>query len=184
MRRLFYALITVFLFAFSQLDFADQRDFRLDGLFQRLLTTKVPREGKQITDKIWEIWRISDDKVVDKFMHQGIVALAYGNFRVALDSFNYVTRIAPDYAEAWNKRATVYYLIGEYERSVADIRQTLKLEPRHFGALAGLGLIYEKTNRYKAAIKAFQDALKINPHLTDAIQNIELISKRLHGNAI
>lgn len=184
MKRPCYILISVILFAFSQLGFADQRDPRLDDLFQKLHDTKTPHEGEHITNMIWEIWRITDNKIVDQYMHQGVVAMGYGNYRVALDSFSYVTRIAPSYAEAWNKRATLFYIVGEFQRSVADVKQTLTLEPRHFGALSGLGMIYEKTNRYEEAIKAFRDALKVNPHLTEAQHNIEVISKRLHGNAI
>ena len=184
MKRLFYSLFAVILFAFCHLASADQRDPRLDELFDQLQATNAPGEGKHITNTIWEIWRITDNKIVDQYMHQGVVAMGYGNYRVALDSFNYVTRIAPGYAEGWNKRATLFYIVGEFQRSAADVKQTLSLEPRHFGALSGLGMIYEKTNRYEAAIKAFRNALKVNPHLTQAQQNIDEISKRLHGNAI
>ena len=110
--------------------------------------------------------------------------MEYGKYRIALESFNYVIQIAPNYAEGWNKRATLLYILGDYDRSAADVKETLALEPRHFGALSGLGMIYERTNRYEAAIKAFRDALKVNPHLVQARHNIDIISKRLHGDAI
>ena len=90
--------------------------------------------------------------------------------------------LEPDFAEAWNKRATVHYLMGDYVASVHDIQQTLALERRHFGALSGLGMIYEAIGRPSAALRSFEAALAINPHLDATRQRIEELRRELEGS--
>ena len=104
--------------------------------------------------------------------------------RSASDDFSTVVAWAPDFAEAWRKRATVHFLMGDYPASIADLRRTLALEPRHFGALAGLGLIYLKLDEERAALKALEKALEINPHLPGTRQKVRELRDKLDGKMI
>jgi tetratricopeptide (TPR) repeat protein len=93
-------------------------------------------------------------------------------------------RLDPNFAEGWNKRATVYYMMGDFDASVADIQKTLTLEPRHFGALSGLGLIYDALDKPAAAVKVWQKALEINPHMQSIRHRIEEIQAEEKGKGI
>jgi tetratricopeptide (TPR) repeat protein len=157
---------------------ADQTDQRLDTLFGLLHETENPRAGEQITRQIWIIWREVNSENADTLMDKGIRDMSLQRYDQALTTFNKVVEIAPTYAEGWNKRATLLFLMGEYGGSVADIKRTLALEPRHFGAWSGLGLIYTNLDNNAAALQAFEQALEINPHLPGARHNIESIKKR------
>ncbi len=101
-----------------------------------------------------------------------------GNLPGALQLFDAVTAERPDFAEGWNKRATVLYMMGALDASAKDVDKVLELEPRHFGALSGLGLINASKDKDDAAIEAFQRALEINPHMPGAKQNIDMLKKR------
>ncbi|MFQ5759885.1 MAG: tetratricopeptide repeat protein [Acidiferrobacterales bacterium] len=157
---------------------ADQTDKRLDTLFGLLHETENPRAGEQITRQIWIIWREVNSEDANTLMDKGIRDMSSQRYGQALIAFNQVVEIAPTYAEGWNKRATLLFLMGEYVGSVADVKRTLALEPRHFGAWSGLGLIYTHLDNDAAALRAFEQALEINPHLPGARHNIESIKKR------
>lgn len=162
---------------------ADQDDPDLDALFERLDTVDEPAEGERVTDRIWDLWRKIDEPDLAAAMEQGIVAMRSGRRADAERRFSAVIEAAPGYAEAWNKRATVRYMRGRYTAAAADIRRTLALEPRHFGALAGLGLVYMELERYRAAIESFERALEINPWLDGTRRNIAIARERLQtGN--
>src|SRR3546814_18294378 len=108
----------------------------------RLLEAPVPGEAQQIEGEIWHIWMQSDDGAINGLMRDGVAALSRRDYSHALAKFDQMVVIAPGFAEGWNKRATVHYLLGNYGESLADIAETLALEPRHFGALSGRGLVY------------------------------------------
>jgi tetratricopeptide (TPR) repeat protein len=160
---------------------ADQRDARLGPLFARLQTTSSATEAAGIERRIWEIWGESDDPEAGQLMREGTVAMAEGQYRAALDRFDRLVEEVPDFAEGWNKRATVYYLMGNYPASVLDIERTLQLEPRHFGALSGLGLIYDAIDDPAAALRSFEAALAINPHLETVKERIGELRRQLGG---
>lgn len=159
----------------------DQLDRRLDGLFDQLQTTSSEAEAAAAQQQIWQIWVESDDVQVNRLMSAGIRALAAQQFAVALETFDRMVEQAPDFAEGWNKRATVHYLMGDYRASVLDIERTLELEPRHFGALSGLGLIYDAIEQPAAALRSFEAAVAINPHLDGTRQRIDTLRKQLRG---
>jgi tetratricopeptide (TPR) repeat protein len=115
-------------------------------------------------------------------MRRGMTAMAGGDHEEALRSFDRMVAKAPDFAEAWNKRATVLFLMGRYEDSVLDIQRTLQLEPRHFGALSGLGLIYDAVEEPAAAIRSLEAALEINPHLHGTREHIATLQEKLQGD--
>lgn len=163
---------------------ADQRDSRLDGLFDQLKSVESFSDAKSVEFSIWNIWVQSGDNAIDLLMRDGVDSMNRRDYRRALRSFDQIVIIAPEFAEGWNKRATLFYLMGEFQRSLADIEKTLALEPRHFGALAGRGLIYVELEDDAKALKAFEDALVINPFLPAARQNAEVLRKRLKDRAI
>lgn len=160
---------------------ADQLDPRLDALFQRLKATADPAEGTAIGARIWRIWTRAEEAEESRLMGLGLAAMARGAHDEALGYFDRLVGRSPDFAEAWNKRATLHYLVGDYEASVADIIRTLELEPRHFGALSGLGLIYLALDEPAAALKSFEAALAINPHLEGVRERIEELRRRVGG---
>lgn len=163
---------------------ADQNDPRLDELFARLQTVEDETTAAELTRRIWRLWRTSDSALVEEAMERGARAIVANRLVRAERWFDQVVEMSPDYAEGWNQRATVRYLRERYAESAADIRRTLLLEPRHFGALAGLGLVYMELGRDAAALDAFRRALTVNPHLSGARENIELLERRRReGNA-
>ena len=160
-------IAVLILLVYSLASPADQNDPALDGLFERLAITTSDEEASNITHEIWQRWTANDDPDVSQLMQIGIRALNYSTYRKALQSFDRVIEMAPEFAEGWNKRATLYYHIKEYRRSIDDIKKTLRLEPRHFGAWSGLGLVSIAQENYSGALAAFKKALSINPHISN-----------------
>ena len=164
---------------------ADQSDPRLDELFKQLQTAPDQTTGEAITDQIWAIWReYPADAEVGELMTAGVQAMRTGRLRHAERIFDAIVLRAPDFAEGWNKRATVLYFLRQYEKSVEDVRQTLLLEPRHFGAAAGLGLIFLSLNYPESAIEAFEKALEINPHLSGPKLQIKRLRDYLEDDPV
>ena len=158
---------------------ADQNDGRLDGLFAKLLDLPDQREAQDVELRIWGIWREYDDNAIVELMRQGYRGMEGRDFRAALRAFDPVVAIAPVFAEGWNARATLYYLMGRHEDSLADIKRTLVLEPRHFGALSGRGLVYAALEQWRPALDAFEKALEVNPHMTGARTNADAIREQI-----
>ena len=158
---------------------ADQSDRRLDDLFDQLARSKGAHEAQAIENAIWSIWVQHPDERAQRYMFAGIRQINDGQLREALITFERLVEMAPSFAEAWNKRATVAYLLNDYDASARDIAETLKLEPRHFGALSGLGLVNIALGRAEAAITAFEMALAHHPHLPGARENIEMLRETL-----
>lgn len=132
---------------------AISREEALDNLFAELSATRDAREAARLRQEIWDIWLHSGSPTVDLIMSRSVDAMEKNQLQHALDLLNDLVVLAPDFAEAWNKRATVLYSLGEQKRSLADIAQTLQREPRHFGALSGLAMILEDRREHaKAAL--------------------------------
>ncbi len=160
---------------------AGQDDARLDRLFAGLKAAPSAGDAQAIEQTIWRLWTHAGIKKVDAEMAAGALAMAVGEFKAAFRSFDAVVKMAPDFAEGWNKRATVEYLMGDFDASVGDIERTLALEPRHFGALSGLGLIYLAIGKERAAIRAFEGALAIHPYLPGTRARIKRLRRKLEG---
>ena len=158
---------------------ARQDDVRLPELFSRLQQTADLQEARLIEGLIWSLWFESGYLAIDRMIAAGNDAMGAGRFDEALNRFSRVIETDPTFAEGWNRRATLYYLMGNFEASVRDIQETLAREPRHFGALSGLGLINSALERWDSAVKAYEEALRVNPHLPGARQNIEDIKKKI-----
>lgn len=157
------------------------RDSNLDALFQRLQTTQDDEEAHLLEVTIRHVWMHSGRQAVDGLMKQAAEAVHAGRTDDALAALDQVVAAAPDYVEGWNLRATVHYLRDEYGQAVADIERVLALEPRHFGALAGLGRILLELEEKKAALRAFDAALALNPHLGDIRKESNQLREQLAG---
>jgi len=163
---------------------ADQRDPSLPPLFDFLKTATKVDEASAVEDKIWEIWAATGDPNLDRLMVSSSDAMGSGDYPAALKEVDRIIAAKPDFAEGWNKRATLHYLMGDYKEALADIDRTLQLEPRHFGALAGLGLTNMKLGNDAAAADAFERLLVIDPLYPRARTNLELAKEALRRNSI
>jgi len=163
---------------------ADQRDPRLAILFDQLKLAPDVHVAEVVAASIWTIWSEADDRAVNILMRDGVSAMGRRDLRSALSKFDQIVTIAPEFAEGWNKRATVNYLMGRYPESLADIDKTLALEPRHFGALSGRGLVYIELGEEELALESFEAALDIYPLLPGASMNASALRKRLGSKDI
>ena len=168
-----WLLSLFFLFFLYESVFADQNDIRLTELFRSLKSTESVSIASIFESKIWHIWMEHYDPEVESAMFQGIEAMKLKQFEQAFSYFSMLIKLAPDYAEGWNKRATVLYLMGRFKESEADVMRTLELEPRHFGALSGQGLIRIALQDCTGAMHFLESALKINPHMHGVIMNLK-----------
>ncbi|MEM7253876.1 MAG: hypothetical protein AAF493_20855 [Pseudomonadota bacterium] len=159
---------------------ADQRDDRLPDLFERLKAAPNMTAANELEQEIWGIWTDAGTESVNSLMTDGMRAMNDGELRLAIDLFTEVVEKAPNFAEGWNKRATAHYLNRDYPASVLDIERTLRLEPRHFGAISGMGLIFLKREDGAGAYAAFKRVLEINPHAPAARAYVEQ-HKKEHG---
>jgi len=158
---------------------ADQTDERLDALFEILKTTGDREAVRASEAEIWRIWIESERSEIDALMIEGVVAMSNQRIEDAITIFGQITESAPEFAEGWNKRATAYYLNEDYVASVRDIQRTLALEPRHFGAISGLGLIFLSRGDEMGALAAFEAVLAIYPDAPGARERVEELRKRL-----
>jgi tetratricopeptide (TPR) repeat protein len=176
--RLFAALFAILVALPAALPArADQNDARLPALFEQLRGADAATAA-ELREQIWEIWFSAGEPEVDQLMEMGEVAMDSGQLRMAIAMFDAVIERRPDFAEGWNRRATAYYMLGAFERSEADVARVLQLEPRHFGALSGLGLINTAQERYDAAIAAYERALAVDPNLPGARINLDTLRRR------
>ena len=183
-RRLLFAALAAFAFVLPVKGMAAQDDPRLDDLFTRLHATGDQAEAQVIQSYIWSIWTEANDDQLNRLMYEGTRAMQIGDLDLAIKMFSDIIDIAPKFAEAWNKRATVYYMVGSYDESIADCMVVLDLEPRHFGALSGLGLIYTAREEDEKALEWFKAALDQNPHMPSIRDQVDALEEKLHGKAI
>ena len=158
---------------------ADQNNPRLGELFAQLGEDSSPVEAAPIEAQIWAIWLEISDPAAASLLQTGLNAMRANDHHAALQAFDRLVAIAPDFAEGWNKRATVHYLVGSFEQSLDDIATTVSLEPRHFGALSGRGLVYLNLNDLERALVSFEAALSVHPHMIGPRINAEAIRRFL-----
>jgi tetratricopeptide (TPR) repeat protein len=130
---------------------------------------------------LWLLWTRSGDPAIDELMAQATEAMQSGRHAEAIKILDQVVKKKPDFAEGWNRRATVHYLAGDLQKSIADCDQVLKRNPGHFGALSGLGQIYLQLEDEEAALKWFRRALEVNPNMLSVEINIKMLEERLKG---
>lgn len=156
----------------------------LDFLFGALKAAPDEESAKAVEARIWSLWTATNSDTAALLMLRVKLAMDSKDMDVALKLLDAVIKLRPDYIEGWNRRATLYYMQNDYTRSMEDIRQVLIREPRHFGALAGLGMIMQETGDEKHALDAFRRALAINPHLEKIPDLVKTLSEKVEGRDI
>jgi len=184
----FLGILILSLLFFSNIN-AEERNKKLDKLFNQLKSTKDPASAQIIENEIWDIWSIhpADDRRgfrLTELLIQGTRLMNMRELNKAYEVFTKIITVESDWAEAWNKRATVLYLMKEYESSLADIKITLVLEPRHFGALSGQALNYIGLNLYEKAIESYKAAQKIYPIIDGAKKMIPQLEELIKDQAV
>lgn len=190
MQRLLATLIALFLLAAPALadDVAltdTQADLpRLDKLFGDLKRERNEAAAERIANFIREEWTRSGSASIDLMMQWSGKAMEEKRFDVALDFLDQVTMLAPNYAEGWNRRATVHFMMNAYAKSMSDIEHVLRIEPRHFGALSGMAAIFKTYDMKQPALEAFQRVLEVYPMLRSAQEEVATLAEELAGENI
>jgi len=156
----------------------------LDTLLEALKIAPDADSAKAIENRIWAVWMMSGSDTCGLLMGRAKAAADEKDYDLAIKLLDAVIEIKPDYVEGWNRRATVYYLMNDYGHSLADIREVLAREPRHFGALAGLGLILQELGDDAHALEAYRRALAINPHLEHVDEAVKALREKVEGRNI
>ena len=156
-------IVSISLLFASKIALADQNDPRLNNLFKKLNETENQDEIRDLISDIWNIWYEVDDPKVIEYFEKGIQAIRIRNYPLAIRFFNNLIEEDSNFAEAWNKRATAYFMMGDFDKSMLDIVKTLELEPRHFGALDGMSLIFIHQGQFQEALKVYDKMLELFP---------------------
>jgi Flp pilus assembly protein TadD len=160
----------------------DKGNSMLDTLFAKLQGASDPMAIQSLEEAIWEQWTMVPDPAQRELMLRGIAEMQQQELRNAVVTFTKLIELAPQLSEAWNKRATVYWLMGDFPHSLSDICETVKLEPRHFGAYSGLGMIRAQMGEPARAAAAFELARKYNPHIVGIDAEIERLRAEPGGS--
>jgi len=156
----------------------------LDFLFGALKAAPDEISAKHVEARIWAMWLQTPSDTAALLMSRAKAAADAKKLDVAVKLLDSLIRLRPDYTEAWNRRATIYYLQNDYVRSMQDIQQVLTREPRHFGALAGLGMIMQEIGDEKRALDAFRKALAVNPHMEKVQESVKSLTEKVEGRDI
>ena len=168
-------IVSISLLFASKMTLADQNDPRLNNLFKKLNETENQDEIRDLISDIWNIWYEVDDPKVIEYFEKGIQAMNLRNYPLAIRFFNNLIEEDPNFAEGWNKRATVHFMMGNFDQSMQDIIKTLELEPRHFGALDGMGLIFIHQGQFQQATDVYDKMLEIFPFSVKTMDKKERI---------
>lgn len=161
----------------------DQFDSRLPNLFDELYLSEDSKIINTLTKKIWDIWHETNDIKIEADFYRGMESMRTRDLIMSITFFTRVIEKKPNFAEGWNKRATTYFMMGEFDKSMLDINETLKLEPRHFGALDGMALIFMHLQQYDEAIKIYDQMLNIFPNNKSIIDKKNLMKQYLFKSA-
>ena len=185
MKKLAFVLFLILNFSnYSVADNTD-RNNQLNKLFKQLKNTKILSSAQIIEGKIWKIWaEHPTQEVLTNSLATGIKLMHSGELVMAYNIFSNIVEKTPDWAEGWNKRATVLFLMNEYQSSLEDIQKTLIREPRHFGALSGQGLVYIQLKQYEKAIDSYKAAQKIYPTIDAAKKMIPQLQELINDQAV
>jgi tetratricopeptide (TPR) repeat protein len=182
-KKIFYIFIffTYFCFSFAN----DNHQKQIDNLFNQLKTANSYDDSKEIESKIWELWATHpSENSLTALLADGSLYMSQNKLITAYETFTKTIELDPNWAEAWNKRATVLYLMGKYEMSQADIDKVLKIEKRHFGALSGQGLVQTALKNYQKAIDSYIEAHKVHPNMKSPLIMIEKLKLQIKKESI
>ena len=185
MKKIFLYTILFFLFCGNAITDIKDREIKLDQLFELLKKSSNASVAFEIEMKIWNMWsKHPTQKKLTQSLANGSDLMSKGELEKSYEVFSTIIDIAPNWAEGWNKRATVLYLMGRYQDSLNDIDEVLKRESRHFGALSGQGLVQVELKNYEKAIESYQKAKKIYPLISSAKVMIPQLKKLIKDEAI
>lgn len=156
----------------------------IEFLFGALKAAPTPEAAKAVEGRIWALWMVSPSDTATLLMNRVRRAVEVKNLDLAIKLLDSIVVLRPDYIEAWNRRATLHYMRKDFTRSLEDIRQTLAREPRHFGALAGLGMIMQELGEDKRALEVYRKAVDVNPHLPRIPDLIKSLTEKVEGRDI
>jgi tetratricopeptide (TPR) repeat protein len=154
-----------------------QREEQLDLLFGKLKDPALGAKSMSTEAQIWDLWMRAGTDQQNEALLKAASAMQFGSFKLSEQMLNQLLEVTQSNAEVYNKRATLYYLMGRYEESLADIVKVLELEPRHFGALSGRGMVYQRLGKPLEALAAYREALLVNPHLLGARIAVKQLEK-------
>ena len=157
---------------------------RLDSLFAELKAETQDGKAQRIARNIWTVWTNSGSATIDLLMEWTATAMSEKNYSMAEDLLTQITTLRPDYAEGWNRAATLHFMMSDYGRSLSEIQRTLELEPRHFGALSGLAAIMQQTDQDKRALETWYQVLQIYPANENAQKAVIELEEKLAGEGI
>jgi len=161
-----------------------ERGRSIDFLFEALKAAPDAETAKLIENRIWALWFTSGSDTADLLMTRVKQAMEANDADLALRLLDAIIALNPEYAEAWNRRATLYFTKKDYAHALAAISEVLAREPRHFGALTGLGMILQDMGEDKRALEAFRRALEIDPHLQKVPEFVKALSEKIEGRDI
>ena len=185
MKKIFFYTILVFLLCGNVIADSQDRDINLNQLFDQLKKSSNASLAFEIEMKIWNIWSTHPtQEKLTKSLAKGSDLMSKGEWEKSYKVFSTIIDVAPNWAEGWNKRATVLYLMGRYQDSLNDIDEVLKRESRHFGALSGQGLVHIEMKNYEKAIKSYESVQKIYPSINSAKVMIPQLKKLIKDKAI
>ena len=156
----------------------------IDFLFGALKAAPDAQTAKAVESRIWALWMLSRSDTANLLMSRVRTAVGAKNLDLAVQLLDSIIVLRPDYVEAWNRRATLHYMRKDFDRSLEDLQQILAREPRHFGALAGLGLIMQEYGDDKRALEIYRKAIEINPHMPRIPDLIKSLSEKVDGRDI
>jgi tetratricopeptide (TPR) repeat protein len=156
----------------------------IEFLFGALKAAPNAEAARAVEGRIWALWMVSPSDTATLLMNRVRRAVEVKNLDLAVKLLDSIVVLRPDYVEAWNRRATIHYLRKDFTRSIEDIRQTLAREPRHFGALAGLGLIMQEIGEDKRALEIYRKAIEVNPHMPRIPDLIKSLTEKVEGRDI
>jgi tetratricopeptide (TPR) repeat protein len=160
------------------------RTRNLDFLFGALKAAPDADSAKLVEGRIWALWVASGSDTANLLMGRVKTATDSNDLDLALQLLDALVKLKPDYVEAWNRRATIHYMRKEFGESMQDIRQVLSREPRHFGAMSGLGMILQEFGEDKQALEVFRKALEVHPNLQRIPDLVKTLSEKVEGRAI
>lgn len=179
----FVAAIALFFAIIAPLSHAQPQEGELDALFLELKDPNNP-DWREIEAEIVTAWSSSGSDSMDLLLERAEKAMQKGELEKALEHLTALTDHAPEFAEGWNARATVFFMMDRYGPSLADIEVVLSLNPRHFGALSGLGLIFEELGNLEGALKAFEMASELHPSQPDFRESVTRVRNKLKGPSL
>jgi tetratricopeptide (TPR) repeat protein len=181
--RIFKTAVTAFLLALPASAPAQTQDDALDDLFAALREA-APGDAEQIAGKIWKEWSKSGSPAMDLLLERGRMAMEAGETARAIGHLSALIDHAPDFAEAYNARATAYYAAGLYGPALEDVRRTLELNPRHFGAMVGLAILMDETGRDALALRAWREVERLYPQHEGLRTNLDRLERQVEGQRL